>query len=534
MKNEVISLTDINVVYINPKGEKFNAVKNINLSVEDGEYLAILGSSGSGKTTLSNVIGLLNQSYWGLYYFDGVKVSGLSERSLGQIRGEKFGFIFQDYVLLDHLTALENVAMALQFTNISKKEILQMAKAKLMSVGMGDKLHHRPYQLSGGQKQRVAIARALVKNPRVIIADEPTGALDGISRIEILSLLQELNQQGVTIITVTHSKEDALAARRVIQVEKGEIVLDQYQRNRIRYFGRLLDIEDESQLSFRKKNVFEYLDVYSGISYVDEFLDIVDSTDLLVIHSAYKQCKPEWLMDLRVQSLIEYSFHKYSEFIQIMICMKVLEVSDNEKIWKKLGDFVTEFFSKNRSEESMMYFFKQYKKIPPDTIKTKINLNFFFSHSSERVRASSIEFFDSLGIKKEEHFKKYLVMLLKDDDYRVRSNILDFLYREKLLDTELLSEYHFECDPAPRVQAIWIEILKHLNRMEEASALTEKLILSHELPAILAGVWILAKEKEFNLRNFVNERNEHNPYILVYIDDIMKTCKRVREEKNGE
>jgi len=205
-------------------------LKNIDLLIEDGEYVAIMGASGSGKSTLMNIIGCLDRPTSGLYTLDGRNLTTLDDDGLADIRNQYIGFVFQQFNLLARTSALENVAMPLLYaregplSGLTKQEQLAHAKHRLEQVGLGDRLSHTPAELSGGQQQRVAIARALVNDPALILADEPTGALDSKMTIDIMHLLRRLNHEGMTVIVVTHEPEVAAYANRVVTFKDGQII----------------------------------------------------------------------------------------------------------------------------------------------------------------------------------------------------------------------------------------------------------------------------------------------------------------------
>jgi ABC-type lipoprotein export system ATPase subunit len=225
----IIELTDISKTY-QGNAQEVKALKEISLNIEAGEFVAVVGPSGCGKTTLMNVLGCLDQPTSGSYKLNAQETSGLSDDELAEIRNRRIGFVFQSFNLLPRTTALENVMLPYLYSDGSVKP--ERAEKLLYRVGLGDRLRSWPNQLSGGQQQRVAIARALANDPALVLADEPTGQLDTGSSGEILVLLKELNQEGTTIVIVTHDPEVAAHARRVITLRDGSILSDEVQQGR--------------------------------------------------------------------------------------------------------------------------------------------------------------------------------------------------------------------------------------------------------------------------------------------------------------
>lgn len=207
--------------------ERQVVLKNVSLRVDRGEFVAIVGPSGSGKSTLMNLIGFLDVPTEGVYRFEGIETNRLGDNELAELRNRKIGFIFQQFNLLPGLTALENVELPLVYAGVGKRRRREIAIGLLESLGLGDRLHHRPHQLSGGQQQRVAIARALAVSPSLLLADEPTGSLDSRTGAEVLDLIGRLNAEGNTVILVTHDPQVAARAGRVVSVRDGEIVGDE-------------------------------------------------------------------------------------------------------------------------------------------------------------------------------------------------------------------------------------------------------------------------------------------------------------------
>ena len=226
----VISINDISKVYEGPPPVK--ALDGVSLNVKEGDLVAIVGQSGSGKSTLLNMIGLLDSVTDGSIEIEGKDISDLTDNELSKFRGEKIGFIFQSFFLLPGLTAQENVAEGLLYQGISRSERLEKAGDVLEQVGLGDRLSHLPKELSGGQQQRVAIARALVQDPAFVLADEPTGNLDKESGVNILNILKELNDQGKTVIMITHNQEHANMFKKVIELVDGKIVKNEKKKTK--------------------------------------------------------------------------------------------------------------------------------------------------------------------------------------------------------------------------------------------------------------------------------------------------------------
>lgn len=206
--------------------ELIKALKSIDLSIHKNEFVALMGQSGSGKSTLMNILGCLDTPTQGSYTLNNQKVSDLDDNNLASIRNKEIGFVFQTFNLLPRSTALENVMLPLVYSGINKAKRLEMAKEALKRVSLSDRMNHRPNELSGGQRQRVAIARALVNNPSIILADEPTGNLDSATSIEIMSLFQEIHDNGNTVVLVTHEEDIAQHAHRIVRLKDGNIESD--------------------------------------------------------------------------------------------------------------------------------------------------------------------------------------------------------------------------------------------------------------------------------------------------------------------
>ncbi len=223
--SNVINIEDIVKTYT-VGTELVRALRSVSLNIEKNEYVAFMGPSGSGKSTLMNILGCLDTPTSGKYTLNGTDVSHLEDNSLAEIRNKEIGFVFQTFNLLPRYTSLENVMLPLIYAGISKEERIIKATEALESVGLADRMDHRPNELSGGQRQRVAVARALVNKPSIILADEPTGNLDSKTSVDIMRLFEDIHSQGNTIILVTHEEDIAQHARRIIRLRDGQIELD--------------------------------------------------------------------------------------------------------------------------------------------------------------------------------------------------------------------------------------------------------------------------------------------------------------------
>ncbi len=233
----IISVRDLRKTYIMGM-EKVHALQSITLDIEKNEYVALMGPSGSGKSTLMNLLGCLDTPSSGEYFLNSINVSTMSDSELAEIRNKEIGFVFQTFNLLPRLTALENVALPLVYSGMSKSIRLEKAETALELVGLGDRMTHRPNELSGGQRQRVAIARAIVNNPSIILADEPTGNLDSKTSVEIMGILEQIHDAGNTVIVVTHENDIAEHMHRIIRLMDGLVETDVFNENIVKVAAR--------------------------------------------------------------------------------------------------------------------------------------------------------------------------------------------------------------------------------------------------------------------------------------------------------
>jgi len=227
----MIKIQNLHKSYPIGKKDSLHVLKGIDLHIKEGEFVSIMGSSGSGKSTLLNIVGLLDTHDEGDYFLNDQKIENLDEKKAAGLRNKFLGFVFQSFNLISYKTALENVALPLYYQGVSRKKRQQVALDYLEKVGLKDWAKHLPNELSGGQKQRVAIARALVTNPKVVLADEPTGALDSTTTDSVMDLLKDINNEGMTVFVITHEEEVAAQTKRIVRLKDGVIISDDLTGN---------------------------------------------------------------------------------------------------------------------------------------------------------------------------------------------------------------------------------------------------------------------------------------------------------------
>lgn len=249
-KEPLIKIRDIGRKYV-IGAETIHALKSVSLDINKGEFVALMGPSGSGKSTLMNILGCLDTPTRGEYILNGINVSEMSDDDLAAVRNKEIGFVFQTFNLLPRSTSLDNVALPLVYAGFSKRQRDEKAQAALESVGLGNRVEHKPNELSGGQRQRVAVARALINDPSIILADEPTGNLDTKTSIEIMGLLEEIHSRGNTIILVTHEEDIAQHAHRIVRMRDG-LIEDDYANTDIKSVSPRLAALNEKGSDFEK------------------------------------------------------------------------------------------------------------------------------------------------------------------------------------------------------------------------------------------------------------------------------------------
>ena len=245
--NELISIKNLNKTY-KIGDEIIEALKDVSLSIFKNEYVALMGPSGSGKSTLMNTLGCLDSPTSGQYILNNLSVAQMSDNELAEVRNKEIGFVFQTFNLLPRASTLDNVALPLVYAGFSKVDREKRAKEVLESVGLGNRMNHKPNELSGGQRQRVAIARALVNNPAIILADEPTGNLDSKTSVEIMGLFEEIHRKGNTIILVTHEEDIALHAHRIVRLKDGLVESDTPNTKITTYKNRMAEMDNSTPL----------------------------------------------------------------------------------------------------------------------------------------------------------------------------------------------------------------------------------------------------------------------------------------------
>jgi hypothetical protein len=281
----------------------------------------------------------------------------------------------------------------------------------------------------------------------------------------------------------------------------------------------------------RKMMILEHVNLNYGIQEKDDFMSIPEEEcDSEVKFKLLNQIKPQWLADNEVRTRLEAWFETSEELIQLQIASATLQASVLNADRGKMSHNLKDFFKLSWKEETCMFFFQNLKYIPSQALSSVIQLENFINHQSDKVRATAIQFFSLPGLMTENQFQKYLPLVLNDKDSRVRSNMLDHLYKLNGYDFQQLERFHFESDESSRVKAIWAEMLISLERKDEAMKILESMIFSKDLPSVLAGMWVLAKDPGFNMVQFLSAKIDENPSLLGFIDDILKTYDRVKKD----
>jgi putative ABC transport system ATP-binding protein len=526
----VIDLNGVEVTYNSGGVKGFKALRGVSLAVRPGEFVAIMGTSGSGKTTLANIIGLLARPSLGAYMFEGRPTTALSDLERSRLRASSIGFIFQDYVLIDHFTALENVALALTYTPVSRREALQRAAEGLEMLGVGSKRRNYPSQLSGGQKQRVAIARALINNPKLILADEPAGALDSKSRIEVLAALQELNSMGTTIVMVTHSLEDAKAAKRLIRIEEGQIVEDCEQRDRIRFSSATRDKGDGAGAREADSALLQLV-ISSGIRSAPELVSVLergphpDSLRSLVL-----QLDPSWLSDPKLLDfLLGCAQAKDSPFRPLVFGALIRGwkhlASDRDR--KRAAALLDRLKATSWEEGDWELILSELGKASTEAVLRWIPVGELLQSPSSRVRSTALRLLRNPAIRESIQFPSTMDFLLRDPDARVRSNAIE-LASELGASLGNLARYGFARDESPRVRAAWSRMLLEQGKAQEAFNVIGPMLRSDDPAENRAGAYVLASSPGIDLVRALEQALEGHPERMQLINTITETMMRAR------
>lgn len=532
MTNFVISLRDVEVDYELADGGTFHALRDINMDVREGDYVAIMGASGSGKTTLSNIIGLLARPTRGEYKLLKEDTEQISNEQLSELRSQHIGFIFQDYLLIEHLSAVENVALPLVYDpRMDRRHALEIARARMALLGLRDKYNHLPSQLSGGQKQRVAIARALVKEPKLILADEPAGALDVKSRFDVLSILQKLNSEGVTIVMVTHSEEDARAANRLIRIDTGRIIEDVPQKNRIRFYTG-----PEKSGQDKLSSALGELMLTVGVDTREDWLHIAEG--ILESESRQKlirQIDRKWLRDADVVRYMNSWFVQSKGIERALIIAKFVEGSraSNEKSRTQ----VVELINLSKWEENdAIEIIHALAGTDDEYLHANIQIRKFLLHESPKVRAAGVKLIRDSDLSTKPELKVLAATLLEDVDTRVRSNILErapqlgFSYEE-------LKAYDFDKDTNPRVRVAWGFVLIKFKKFDEMTALLAPMFESNDPEALRAAAVILSQRTGKGLREILDILLKSSPnraHIMSTLGEALVRGRAINRESTIE
>ncbi len=524
-KVPVIDLRDIAMTYSMSSGQKFYALRDIHLKVLPGDFLAIMGASGSGKTTLSNIIGFLSRPSSGNYFFLGENVAKTSDSAFSSYRSNEIGFIFQDYLLIEHLSALENVALPLIYKpELSRPEMLDMAAAQLKQLGLGQKLHHFPNQLSGGQKQRVAIARALIKKPSLILADEPAGALDVKSRLDVLSILQDLNELGVTIVMVTHSSQDAMAGSRLVVIDGGRITEDSPQTRRMRFFPAEATTKSNQNVDI----VLADFLISKGVEQRPDWLYVASLPLKAESHTRLlKSLDPAWLSDKSVRMVLQTRVPIASQSERVVLFCLAAKNYDILKEEPWLAPFLDEMVSAGFSETEAFDAISACEKAPAEVIQKFIRIENFLEHPSARVRATAVKVLKKSELHDSIAVQEIVEKLFRDPDGRVRANTLEVAV-ELGASIPYLQHFGFEKDAHPRVRVAWAMALLEAKEYDALSEILVPMLESQDPGELKAAAFVLSSGRGSSLVYVLRKLIKSNPNQLYLLNIIGETLERAK------
>ena len=437
-------------------GGTLTVLKGISLYVARGEFVSIMGPSGSGKSTLAAILGCLSSPTSGAYVLDGTPVSNYSPNRLARFRNEKIGYIFQEFNLLDGMTTVDNVALPLVYAGVGARERRQRAVEALCKVNLGDRLDHMPKQLSGGQKQRVAIARALVTNPVLLFADEPTGALDAKNTIEVMDLLQKLNIGGHTIVQVTHSSEDALFSKRIINLVDGQIVKDTFVQKFAIASAAPADENGKAGL-------------YGRLWQIAQIMKPTEAEDMTAMMQLSRRTTEARSQVEAAKALAPYGDNRFNSFLLKLfrsshwaVRAEVVRACDVASHDLALGFFIAGL----RDENPWVRFLclTQLRRVAPDlhVVGGEETVFACLDDKDERVRGATVTL---VGTWKKAAFIDRLIAIVRDErDTRVRSNALEALEQHRGLEHDQKIEATLEHACADKHHRVAVTAAKILSQ----------------------------------------------------------------------